>query len=879
MIKLFSGQSKYLALGLALAALYLLLAAAATQMLPFSRALDEGYHLEYITFIKEHGRLPISYEERATITRADFPPLYHLLVAAVSAPVAVTERPDFKYFWDSFRYRVVDHQIDQPWTFETEDFQPPYLGRFWVWQIGRLLSVGLSLGTVLVIFLALRELPLPDQPFTALAGAALIAFIPRFLLLGAALNDDNLLGLVAGLYFLALLRAVKQPQRWPPFVALGILLGVSLTVKYTLVVAPLELVVLVVWLARRQKLGWGWAVKRLAAVAGLAAAASSWWFGWNLWFLNTIAKDGFWAGITRPLLAGGHDTTLNRLGGLVSQGQVGLTALPENTNIGTFPEWAWQIWATFWAYGVDGTYPLAGVAFPAIGLLGLVVLVGLGRVWRSPDGGEAGFSRWDWVLFLAGHIAIFWILPVVRFWLTRRLSVAAQGRHILIPAAAAVAALVVWGLMAVTPPRWRRLALALPVVLLVGWSGVHLTQIRANQPNPLPVRTIPQAAEWLPEVVNARFGDALELVSYRLDPQPAQASLNLELGWRTQAVVKENYRLRVSLLNPAGEPVSGWQGFNGGGRVPTLAWDPGDSVFDRLSLPLVDLPPGEYTVRVQMVGRSGPLPVGNEDALSLATVTLPAVSGPAFSRQVGDLPFALWRAGGPANEPLPEFRYPAGIGVLFAADPPPVWLVDEAGQAWSPVWQAGRLVLFEIGPRWQSGVYRLRVEQGGEIIETGPLVQVNNWQKRLFDLPEAVEVPLPANFADQVHLLGYKLPQAQVRPGEAFPVTLYWQAPADHPPLADFIQFNHLLGPDGQLHGGYDRRPLEYYSTLLWAPGEVVVDGYAVPVDVDAPPGQYWLDVGFYLTVGEAAVNLPLMQNGQMSDVTSVRIGPVEVVE
>ncbi|RME74379.1 MAG: hypothetical protein D6784_10025, partial [Chloroflexi bacterium] len=85
--------------------------------------------------------------------------------------------------------------------------------------------------------------------------------------------------------------------------------------------------------------------------------------------------------------------------------------------------------------------------------------------------------------------------------------------------------------------------------------------------------------------------------------------------------------------------------------------------------------------------------------------------------------------------------------------------------------------------------------------------------------------------------------------------------------------------PDGRLHGGYDRRPLEYYSTLLWAPGEVVVDGYAVPVDVDAPPGQYWLDVGFYLTVGEAAVNLPLVQNGQMSDVTSVRIGPVEVVE
>ena len=144
-------------------------------------------------------------------------------------------------------------------------------------------------------------------------------------------------------------------------------------------------------------------------------------------------------------------------------------------------------------------------------------------------------------------------------------------------------------------------------------------------------------------------------------------------------------------------------------------------------------------------------------------------------------------------------------------------------------------------------------------------------------MPE-IEVPVQANFTDQVHLLGYKLPQKQVRAGEAFPVTLYWQAPPDKSPQANFIQFNNVLDSNGTLFGGYDRRPLEYYSTLLWAPGEVVVDGYAVPVDPDAPPGEYYLDVGFYLTVGESAVNLPLMVDGEMTDVTSVSIGPIEVL-
>jgi hypothetical protein len=71
---------------------------------------------------------------------------------------------------------------------------------------------------------------------------------------------------------------------------------------------------------------------------------------------------------------------------------------------------------------------------------------------------------------------------------------------------------------------------------------------------------------------------------------------------------------------------------------------------------------------------------------------------------------------------------------------------------------------------------------------------------------------------------------------------------------------------------------LEYYSTQRWAPGEIVVDGYVVPVDADALPGQYYLDVGYYFTIGESVVNLPLVIDGQMSNVNSVSVGPIEVI-
>jgi hypothetical protein len=54
------------------------------------------------------------------------------------------------------------------------------------------------------------------------------------------------------------------------------------------------------------------------------------------------------------------------------------------------------------------------------------------------------------------------------------------------------------------------------------------------------------------------------------------------------------------------------------------------------------------------------------------------------------------------------------------------------------------------------------------------------------------------------------------------------------------------LGADLRQWGGRDRIPRDYYSTALWAAGEVVRDEYALPVDVAAPPGVYHLDVGLY---------------------------------
>ena len=907
------------ALGLAvIAGLYLILTLAVSRTMPFSRALDEEHHLEYVTFIKENGRLPISYDERSQITRADFPPLYHLLVTALSSQVELKEGPDFKYFWDSFRYRVIDHYRAEVWSLETEDFQPPYVGRFLVWQIGRRLSIFLSLITLFVVFLTLRELPLGPQPWMAVAGTAILAFIPRYVLLGSALNDDNLLGPLAALYFLMLVKAVKRPTLWWPFIGMGLALGLSMTVKYTLVVIPLEIVVIVLFLAKTYGLGRAWAWGRIGLVGVLAGLSASWWFGWNIWFLNTAREDGWLVGILRPVMGGGSDQTLNRIINIVSDGQIGLETMPENVIVGTFSEAAWRTFLTFWGVEPLDAVPGSIYFFVLISLILIVVAYGLWRGWQMtpglssmPNGQPQPVSQEirpssfpqlghrAWLLLLTFHIGLFFILPLIRFILTRRLSVAAQGRHILIPAAAAVVALLMWGLVIAVPRRWQTFAFAVLVALFVAWSGLHLYDINASARPALPLRTSPQAAEWLAEPIHATFGEALDLVSYEVDPQPDRGRVRVDLAWRSGKHVAESYLLKIILVDPDGTVLSHWIGYNGQGRLPTLGWDPGDVIFDRLFLPLFNLPLGNYTLQIQMLGQDGPLTVkqaalGQSDLLPLTTftvdqppfVTLPKqimVSSEDGGRSL-QINYGLWRADGAVEAGShPTYRYPATISVVTAGDDLEIALVDPQGQIWPATHSEAGLHVFVIGPRWPSGLYQIQLTQRqgeqviGQIVSEAVLT-VENWWERDFTAPD-IAAPAEANFADQIYFLGYKLPQTQVKAGQAFPLTLYWQAPPEKAPQAEFTQFNHFLDSSGTRRGGYDRQPLEYYNTLLWAPGEVVIDGYAIPVEADAPPGQYYLNVGYYLSTEGNLLYLPLVAEGQMTDVRAITIGPIEVVE
>jgi hypothetical protein len=120
---------------------------------------------------------------------------------------------------------------------------------------------------------------------------------------------------------------------------------------------------------------------------------------------------------------------------------------------------------------------------------------------------------------------------------------------------------------------------------------------------------------------------------------------------------------------------------------------------------------------------------------------------------------------------------------------------------------------------------------------------------------------LAANFGQRAGLEGaeawaggrrYAAPWAEpirARPGEAIHLLLRWRALA--PSETSATMFVHLLDAGNALWAGQDYTPLGgAFPTMLWFPkwleGQQVLDPYTITVPAEAPPGDYYLEVGLY---------------------------------
>ncbi|MCB0165452.1 MAG: hypothetical protein KDI79_14580, partial [Anaerolineae bacterium] len=598
------------------------------------------------------------------------------------------------------------------------------------------------------------------------------------------------------------------------------------------------------------------------------------WFAYLVTNFNEIDNYGPVLGTLAPLIRGdGSDRTVEGIFAWLSGGQA-----PEPAYIDQQSYSIGQILAelplTFWGNPIVEPYPLNWFVM-LMALMTILAIIGLIIYFRLTidDLRAKTAERSKFIIHNSSFIILILtcLLPVpfmlIRLFGARDALEAVQGRHILFLAGPAFAILFVYGFtifwITILPRRGvniLRFTFYGLLALLLTASMAQLLFMKQAYPPLLPVRTttaLPAGVEPPPQPV--RLPNNAALVGYRLLDENDQA-LHIEMFWQgSDSWALEDYQTKLALVDAGGHIQSEWFGYQTQAHYPTRAWETGDTIRDEGWLPLVGLPAGDYRIQLQILGEAGPI-------TDWQTVERYALKQP-ISPPSTNSDWLLWHNGQITIRP-PLLRERETVQLT----PPNYQLpITQLPNLQSPIsnLQLPISSTFTIPPQWPAGDYTLTADPSSPIFRIAE-------SARNFDLP-VISHPLDVNFAGHIKLLGYDLATHRAEPGGGLPVTLYWQG-LDWMG-EEFIIFNRLLDNQQLAWGGYDRMAQENYSTLLWAPQEIIVDGFAVPVAPDAPDGVYTLSIGWYQQVDDGSQSLPILrpETGEVTDATAVTIGPIKV--
>ncbi len=395
------------------------------------------------------------------------------------------------------------------------------------------------------------------------------------------------------------------------------------------------------------------------------------------------------------------------------------------------------------------------------------------------------------------------------------------------------------------------------------------------------VPALPTGSE-IPHPLDATFDGKLRLLGFGV---PASIESGgravVDLYWQLNERVGEDYGVSLRLVDDAGARWGQWDAIPLGNRRGTSTWLPAKTVVDAHDLPvLVGTRAGSYQLQVQvyhaatgaMVG--DPLPLGPVEVTRPRVAVDPSKISPA--RRV-DQTFGAYRLIGsdwPAEGARPGDLIPVALYFQVVQKPSAdLELALELVQRLIPILgpaqtraqartnvaarglDVGDIVRHNAAlrvPPAVSGDGELRVvAPNGQALSVGD-VRVQPFARATTGQGVAeITHPQSARVGDGIAFLGYDVSATRVRAGETLRVTLYWRA--DKTLSHSYKVFTHVVDADNQIFGQQDSIPAAgTRPTTGWAPGELIVDPYALTLSDTLPPGQYSIEIGFYdETTGE----------------------------
>ena len=612
-------EKRWLALILVL---FLLLGIVYAVITPVFEASDELWHYPMIRHLADGNSLPVQVMDPTQAgpwkQEASQPPLYYYVGALLTFWIDTSDMENIR--WLNPHVDTGVQKIDGNLNLVVHDPDASqFQGTLLAVRVVRFFSVILGALTVYLTYWIAKSTA-PDRPEIALGAAAVNAFLPMYIFISGAVNNDNLvITLSSASLLLMILIGTKDlagRRRYFAHITLGCLIGLAaLTKMSALGLAPLAIGTIFIsrwrangrslaWPALRQILWQGAGLLLLVIVPALLIA------GW--WYLRNINLYGDWTGWNAFIAVLGQRQTPASLAQLWDERwgfMLSYWGLFGGLNV-FMPEWIYWLLNSLVIVSVIGFVVFAFQQVSGWLKRRTVVIKGLSEA-------IAALLRFIEDFFPL-VLCLLWVLVVV-IGLIRWANItwSSQGR-LVFSAISALSVLMVTGLVGWLPRRPATIALS--VIASFMFVIALLAPFLWIQPA-YDVQSLDITEDLVP--VDHELGDVIRLDGYISEADTVKPGdwFSVALAWQALETTTEDWSVFVHLVDPVLEgPIAQRDMFNYQGLRPTSLNSAGDQWIDHysLQLPKSAIAPADLELRVGLynfkTGQRLPLASGDDNA-------------------------------------------------------------------------------------------------------------------------------------------------------------------------------------------------------------------------------------------------------------------------
>lgn len=529
---------------------FLILSLGASILTPTFEAPDENAHFYYIRYLWHNRTLPVLTKDVAALGDPRYqsyqPPGYYLVVLAFAAfspnelsqPFNLSINPYFSQEINAINSDNKNRYLHSP------DDQFPFSNLPRAVHVARLASVILAVLNAIALFYLARAIFKDD--YHELLFLALTLFVPGYVFISGVLNTDNSVALAGTLIILLSWRLISEPDSRRDWIALAFVFGYTTISKITtLSLAPVVAFTALIALNRT--------ANRRSLIVNIALLIIIWLTLTSWMFVRNFTLYGDPTGVKRI-----YEIT----------GEYGIFSL--DLLLSSLP-WIWQ---TFIGRLATQNFPMPEVTYL---FFNTIVFAGtLGWLWYLRHAEK--ILNWGVIV-----IAIISLSAAV-FYNAAVNTSGAQGRY-LYPVLGAVMAIVVKGLLTLTPTRFHRALTYSLLAVMPTLSAVAIfVWLPAAYKLPTRFTTFTPPANFQP--LNYQIGESIKLHGITVSSSRISSGdiFSVTLYWEALKPVEANHAVFLQVVDTQSNKVAQRQTLSGLGMYQPTRWQLGEVIADEIPL-------------------------------------------------------------------------------------------------------------------------------------------------------------------------------------------------------------------------------------------------------------------------------------------------------